>query len=150
KRQYVDERLGKRPSGSSQPIRPKMKREPGLAQWRTLVKRCLAIKIKDKWSTAILLAQAPIIASLLALVFGKISGDEIYPMLGKTFTTIFLVIVSAIWLGCSNAAREIVSEWAVYHRERMVNLKIPSYIASKFTVLGGLCVIQCSIMLTII
>jgi ABC transport system ATP-binding/permease protein len=150
RRQYVDERLGKRPSDSSLPIDPKMKREPGLAQWRILVKRCLAIKIKDKWNTAILLAQAPIIASLLALVFGKMASDERYPMLGKTFTTIFLLIISAIWLGCSNAAREIVSEWAVYHRERMVNLKIPSYIASKFTVLGGLCVIQCSIMLTIV
>jgi ABC transport system ATP-binding/permease protein len=150
KRRYVDERLGKRPSDSSQPIRPKMKREPGLAQWRVLVKRCLAIKLKDRWSTGILLAQAPIIASLLALVFGKMAGDERYPMLGKTFTTVFLLIVSAIWLGCSNAAREIVSEWAIYHRERMVNLKIPSYIASKFTVLGGLCVIQCSIMLTIV
>jgi ABC-type multidrug transport system ATPase subunit/predicted nucleic acid-binding Zn ribbon protein len=150
KRQYVDERLGKRPSDSSQPIDPKMKRDLGLAQWQILVKRCLAIKIKDKWNTAILLAQAPIIASLLALVFGKMASDERYPMLGKTFTTLFLLIVSAIWLGCSNAAREIVSEWAVYHRERMVNLKIPSYIASKFTVLGGLCVIQCSIMLTIV
>lgn len=150
KRQYVEERLGKRPSDSSQPIGPKMKRELGLAQWQILVKRCLTIKIKDKWNTAILLAQAPIIASLLALVFGKMASDERYPMLGKTFTTIFLLIVSAIWLGCSNAAREIVGEWAVYHRERMVNLKIPSYIASKFTVLGGLCVIQCLIMLTIV
>jgi hypothetical protein len=150
KRQYVDERLGKRPSASAQLIQPKMTREPGLAQWRMLVRRCLTIKIKDHWNTAILLAQAPIIASLLALVFGKMAGDERYPMLGKTFTTIFLLIVSAIWLGCSNAAREIVSEWAVYHRERMVNLKIPSYIASKFTVLGGLCVIQCTIMLTIV
>jgi len=150
KRQYVDERLGKRPSASAQLIQPKMTREPGLAQWRMLVRRCLTIKIKDHWNTAILLAQAPIIASLLALVFGKMAGDEQYPMLGKTFTTIFLLIVSAIWLGCSNAAREIVSEWAVYHRERMVNLKIPSYIASKFTVLGGLCVIQCTIMLTIV
>src|SRR5581483_10632418 len=55
KRHYVDERLGKRPSESSQPIRPKMQREPGLAQWRVLVKRCMAIKIKDRWSTAILL-----------------------------------------------------------------------------------------------
>jgi len=150
KRRYVDERLGKRPSSSAQPVAPKMKREAGLSQWWTLVKRCFAIKLKDKWNTAILLAQAPIIASLLALVFGKEAGGEKYPMLGQTFTTIFLLIISAIWLGCSNAAREIVGEWAVYQRERMVNLKIPSYVSSKFTVLGGLCVIQCSIMLKIV
>src|ERR1700730_14026968 len=32
----------------------------------------------------------------------------------------------------------------------MVNLKIPSYVASKFTVLGALCVIQCAILLTFV
>ena len=58
--------------------------------------------------------------------------------------------VAALWFGCSNSAREIVGEWAIYQRERMVNLKIPSYIASKFTVLGALCVIQCAVLLTFV
>jgi len=149
KRQYVDERMGKQPHASAHPVKPKMSREPGLSQWRTLVKRSLAIKLKDKWNTAILLAQAPIIATLLVLVFGKQASEEVAPVLGKTIQTVFLLIVSAIWLGCSNAVREIVGEWAVYRRERMVNLKIPSYLASKFTVLGGVCVIQCVILFVI-
>ena len=139
KRQYVDERLGKRPSGSAHPVKPKISREPGVSQWWTLVKRGLAIKAKDRWSTAILLAQAPIIACLLVLAFGNLASNEKAPYLGKTIVTIFLLIISAIWLGCSNAVREVVGEWAVYQRERMVNLKIPSYLGSKFTVLGGLC-----------
>ena len=46
--------------------------------------------------------------------------------------------VAAVWFGCSNSAREIVSEWAVYQRERMVNLQIVPYLASKFAILGGL------------
>src|SRR5262249_20283851 len=46
--------------------------------------------------------------------------------------------------------REVVGEWAVYHRERMVNLKIVPYVASKFTVLGGLCVLQCLVLLGIV
>jgi ABC-type multidrug transport system ATPase subunit len=150
KRQYVDGRLGKRPSESEQPVRPRISHEPGMSQWWILVKRCLAIKVKDKWYTAILLAQAPFIACLLVLAFGSQASGESAPYIGKTITTAFLLVISAIWLGCSNAVREIVGEWAVYHRERMVNLKIPSYVASKFTVLGGLCVIQCAILFTII
>ena len=32
----------------------------------------------------------------------------------------------------------------------MVNLKIPSYVASKFTVLGGLCLLQCAVLLAMV
>jgi hypothetical protein len=34
----------------------------------------------------------------------------------------FFVVVSCVWFGTSNAAREIVTERAIYLRERMVNL----------------------------
>lgn len=37
----------------------------------------------------------------------------------------------------------------IYRRERMVNLSIPAYLASKFTVLGGLAVVQCLLLLGI-
>jgi ABC-type multidrug transport system ATPase subunit/ABC-type multidrug transport system permease subunit len=159
KRQFVDERAGRRPSGVEQQVSPKISRRFGLRQWRTLVSRCLAIKIKDVWNTAILLAQAPIIALLIVLVFGEkvskgvatdASPTDWLSFSSASATTIFLMAISAIWFGCSNAAREIVGEWAVYHRERMVNLKIPSYVASKLTVLGGLCLAQCAVLLGIV
>jgi len=150
KRQYVDERAGRRPSASAEPVAPKIGREISLSQWWTLVRRNLAIKIQDRWYTAILLAQAPIIALMLVLGFGGAARSEAAPGFGKTIATIFLVCISAIWFGCSNAAREVVSEWAIYHRERMVNLKIPSYVASKLAVLGGLCFIQCAVLVIII
>lgn len=156
KRHYVDERLGKRPSGSAQPVAPKMKREAGLSQWWTLVKRCFAIKLKDKWNTTILLALAPIVGGMIVLTLGKdASSEKISPEIAapllKTTYTIFFLIVSAIFLGCWNALREIVGEWAVYRRERMINLKIPSYVLSKFTVLGGLLgLVQCPILFAIV
>jgi ABC transport system ATP-binding/permease protein len=150
KRQYVDERAGKRPSASAEPVAPKIGRGVNLSQWWTLVRRNIAIKIQDRWYTAILLAQAPIIALMLVLGFGGAARNESPPGFGKTTATIFLVSISAIWFGCSNAAREVVSEWSIYHRERMVNLKIPSYVASKLAVLGGLCFLQCAVLAAII
>jgi ABC-type multidrug transport system permease subunit len=65
---------------------------------------------------------------------------------GALATTSFLLVVAALWFGCSNSAREIVGEWAVYHRERMVNLKVPSYVGSKLAVLGLISALQCLVL----
>src|ERR1035441_1631602 len=62
----------------------------------------------------------------------------------------FLLVVAAIWFGCNNVARDIVGEWTVYQRERMVSLKLPSYIFSKFFVAGVLCLFQCLVLLGIV
>jgi len=63
---------------------------------------------------------------------------------------VFFLVVSAVWFGTSNAAREIVSEHAIYQRERMVNLKLGNYVLSKFALLSLVCVVQCAILLTIV
>lgn len=113
-----------------------------LHQWWCLTRRFFTVKRKDTVHTAILLLQAPIIAILIALVF---YGRESPP-----YSPLFLLAISALWFGTSNSAREIVSEKAIYLRERMVNLKIPSYFFSKYSVLGILCAIQCVIMVVIV
>jgi len=156
KRQYVDQRAGRHPPASV-PAAPVGKRQRafGLLQWWTLVGRAWNIKIRDRMNTAILMAQAPIIALLIALVFGSEAGKEAAAenwatVANAASTTIFLMALAALWFGCSNSAREIVGEWAIYHRERMVNLKIPSYVGSKFAVLGGLCLVQCAVLQVIV
>src|SRR6185436_14741536 len=62
----------------------------------------------------------------------------------------FFLVVAAVWFGTSNAAREIVSERAVYMRERMVNLRLFNYVISKFVLLSLFCVIQCTVLLFIV
>ena len=155
KRQFVYDRAGKQPVEPGQSMRRKHGRTLGFGQWKTLVQRCMTIKLHDTANTAILMAQAPVIAILVVLVFGKhaaekVTQDNWHSVASATSITVFLLALAALWFGCSNSAREIVGEWAVYHRERMVNLKIPSYMGSKFTVLGGLCLLQCSVLLGIV
>ena len=106
------------------------KRSTDLKQYFTLTSRYFRVKLRDRVSTAILLLQAPIIALLIALVFDE--PAERTPAL-------FILVVAAIWLGCSNAAREIVSEQAIFKRGRMSNLILvlpvfKSYCASCFMV----------------
>ena len=145
-------------------------------QFGLLFSRYLRVKARDVSGTAIMLAQAPIIGILLALVFAgqkdaipywclgaleqlvKKSGeamsntDALNGMVATADHTgpIFFLVVAAVWFGTSNAAREIVSERAIYLRERMVNLKLGNYVFSKFLLLSLFCVVQCTILLTIV
>ncbi|MBM4362778.1 MAG: ABC transporter permease, partial [Deltaproteobacteria bacterium] len=152
--------------------RPKVRGQFGL-----LFSRYLRVKLRDTVGTAILFAQAPIIGFLLALVFGgqkdaipywclgalqelirkagedgNKGGDALSTMAATSDHTgpIFFLVVAAVWFGTSNAAREIVSERAIYLRERMVNLKLLNYVASKFALLSLFCVVQCTVLLAIV
>jgi ABC transport system ATP-binding/permease protein len=158
-RDYVVNRATQRAVTESPPTRATHKWGFNWLQWVSLSSRCLAIKSKDTINTAILFAQAPIIAILVVLLYGSKAGDHLarqtdfdqWQRAGQPLaSTLFLTALAAIWFGCSNAVREIVGEWAIYRRERMVNLKIASYVASKFTVLGALCLVQCSVLLGVV
>src|SRR5262249_1977681 len=63
---------------------------------------------------------------------------------------VFFVVVSAVWFGTSNAAREIVTERAIYLRERMVNLSLFNYVFSKYIILSLVCIFQCTVLLGIV
>jgi energy-coupling factor transporter ATP-binding protein EcfA2 len=158
-RQFVVARAGRpREEPSSAASTRSVQIQDVFRQWRTLAARCFTIKRKDLWNTLILAAQAPIVAILVVLVFGDQTSQRTtdytvfqwQKMAQSVGMTVFLITLAALWFGCSNAAREIVGEWPIYHRERMINLFIPSYIASKLTVLGGLCLLQCAVLLGIV
>ncbi len=149
--QQHEEYVVRRRSGKGEAVitggsKQKTRRRFGFRQWWTLSRRYLTIKRKDLAGTAILLLQAPIIATVISLVFWG-ETDDAWGRVEFTPFALFLLVVSAVWFGCSNSAREIVAEQAIYRRERMVNLKIPSYVMSKFTVLGLVCAVQCFTLL---
>lgn len=131
--------------------------------------------MRDVSGTLIMLLQAPIIGILLAVVFGgqeravpawclgalselgkkagRQTGADVIKNMEPTAdhtAAIFFLVVAAIWFGTSNAAREIVSERAIYLRERMVNLGVVNYVLSKYILLAGFCIIQCTILLAIV
>jgi ABC-type multidrug transport system ATPase subunit/pSer/pThr/pTyr-binding forkhead associated (FHA) protein len=145
-------------------------------QFRLLFSRYFKCKIRDRIGTGILMLQAPIIGILLAVVFkwqadetpawclGALhqlrqrsgekggSGDVFEGLLATQDHTpaVFFLVVSAIWFGTSNAAREVVRERAIYLRERMVNLGLFNYIMSKFILLCLFCILQCGVLLAIV
>lgn len=108
-------------------------------QYYWLTMRYFRIKTNDKINSAIMLLQAPIIAILICLIFDEISSG-----------VLFMIAISSIWLGTQNAAREIVSEKAIYKRERMFNLDIFTYLLSKITVLTFFTIIQSFLFICIL
>ncbi|HWA72242.1 MAG TPA: FHA domain-containing protein [Polyangiaceae bacterium] len=168
---------GKRAVGTGSTQSNHANRPSTSGQFGLLFSRYFKVKARDTGGTAIMLLQAPIIGVLLALVFGGQKdaipywclgalqelagrsgglGEGIDKMLKNMATTpdhsgaIFFLVVAAVWFGTSNAAREIVSERAIYMRERMVNLKLFSYVLSKFLLLSLFCLIQCTVLLAIV
>ena len=138
---WIEKYLNPRPlsnTSSSSSVRPPSETSM-LKQFLWLTKRYFTIKTNDRVNTLLMLAQAPIIAILICLIFKEISS-----------AVLFMISISAIWLGAQNAAREIVSEGAIYKRERMYNLEIFPYILSKITVLSVVSLIQSFVFIIIL
>lgn len=165
--------VGTEPVARGVPHRPNVAL---FAQLLLLMSRYWKVKIRDRAGAAIMFLQAPIIGLMLAFVFAgqqkavpfwclgalqelgkKVQGstgssDLLARMLATNDQTaaMFFVVVSAVWFGTSNSAREIVTERAIYLRERMVNLSLFNYVFSKYIILCLVCIFQCTILLGIV
>jgi ABC-type multidrug transport system permease subunit len=155
KKSFVESRAGKVVSSAGKQGATQPKREFGIGQSVVLSARNGLLKLRDRMQTLILLAQAPLFAILVGIAFKQLPDKQFHEtgdwvsFCGKVSSVHFLMVVAAVWFGCNNAARDIVGETAIFLRERMVNLKLPSYVFSKFTVLAAICVFQCSALLVI-
>jgi energy-coupling factor transporter ATP-binding protein EcfA2 len=163
---FVTDRAGKTSSTPDDATETAV-RQFGFDQWWTLVRRNFILKTRDRGQAIITIIQAPAFAILLGLVFRSLNYTAMSfahcppagPCVDETewYTTIkhaigieFLMVVAAIWFGCNNVARDIVGEWTVFQRERMVCLKLPSYVFSKLFVAAILNLFQCLTLLGIV
>ena len=154
-KEFVANRSGTQPGSKDDKEKEATRRQFGYQQWLALVRRNFVIKLRDRAQTIVLLGQAPLFALLVILVNYPLKAvDASSPDFGDLAQKLpivhFLMVVAAVWFGCNNAARDIVGEWTVYKRERMVTLKLVPYIFSKLTVLLALCTFQCGSMLVIV
>lgn len=126
-------------------------RPSGSDQFVLLSRRYLDTFKGDARNTLFLLAQAPIIALLLAAVF----KSDVFSSLSQSSPKnrgllLFCIVISALLFGIVNAAREITKESAIYRRERLVNLGVVPYLLSKAAILSGLCLVQTLLLIGIV
>ncbi len=142
-----EEREHDREASSGQ--RSQVRKANPVRQLWNLTRRYALLKLRDRQALLVQMAQSPIIGLLAVLLFfkGRYSPlaleDDITP-------TLFVVMAAAVWFGCSNVAREIVGEAAIFRRERMGRLRPGPYLLSKLIVQGTLIALQVSLLLAIV
>ncbi len=116
-----------------------------------LTRRYLAVWRGDRAAVLALLGQSLLVAVLLAAVFGRLA-DVANPVerTQRTVNLLFLLAVSSFWLGCNTAAMEVVKERVIFARERAVNLRADSYLASKLLVLLLIGVAQVTLLFAVV
>ena len=108
-----------------------------LRQLEILVRRYARVKARDRTGLWVLGAQPP----FLALVMGTVFPRPTAPML-------FMLTLSCLWFGMSAAVRELITDRAIWRRERRVGVGVFPYVGSKVLVLGLLSVAQCAFLST--
>lgn len=145
---FVQNRLSQRKELQHNTEKKRITKRSVLVQFSRLFSRYTIRKLRDRSSLLIQLLQTPVIGGILAWLFWeegnamqnaeKISGikmDELLSLIqlqNGVHPTLFLLAAAAFWFGCSNVAREIVSDRAIYLRERRTGLRSSAYLASIF------------------
>jgi ABC-type multidrug transport system ATPase subunit/pSer/pThr/pTyr-binding forkhead associated (FHA) protein len=142
-----------------------------IRQFLVLTRRYLDLVLRDKLLLSVLMAVMPIIGALVLLVsdanwlvgnplneiesqlMADLTAGEssaTYAVVGDSQILLFMMTLASVLLGLFASVYEIVKEWSVYQRERMVSLRILPYIASKVVVLGIFALIQCLLLMAVI
>ena len=122
------------------------------SQWLIFTFRYLSLLTRDWINLGLALFTAPVSIFLLSIVLRN--RKPFLPDVPdvRSFTValqlLFVITCASLWVGLASSAQEIVKESAIYLRERLVNLRLRSYLGSKFTVLGILAIVQ-TILITI-
>ena len=124
------------------------------AQLSLLCKRYWKLVSRDTTSLILTLLAGPLTIALTGLPLRNeqpLSALDTPSITQASLALRLLFIFSsvAIWLGLSNAIREIVKENAIYFRERLLNLGLIPYIVSKLLIRGGLALLQ-TLLITLV
>jgi ABC transport system ATP-binding/permease protein len=133
---------------------PTAKRANMLSQWLILSRRYFDLVLRDRVSLILALVTAPVGIGMIKLALDKdpfVLGSKADATLPGLALQVLLVFTCAsLWVGLSSSLQEVVKESAIYLRERLVNLRIVSYIASKVVILLGLALVQTSLIVVIV
>ncbi len=118
-----------------------------IAQLSLLCRRYWKLVSRDTTSLILTLLAGPITIALTGLPLRNeqplsIADTPSVTQASLALRLLFIFSCVAIWIGLSNAIREIVKESAIYFRERLLNLGLIPYLFSKLIIRGGLAFVQ--------
>lgn len=154
KRQYLDDRLPKVAASQQTPgqagrFRRVSARRPirFTKQFSILAGRIAALQILDFKSLGMSLGQAVFVGLMLVALFGDLqAADDEFLKRMNCRNAAYLLLVSIFWLGCNNAAPEVVKERLLFERERAVSVNAGTYYLAKLLIMGGVSLTQAFIV----
>ncbi len=105
----------------------------------TQTSRYARTKWRDSLGAAVLIVQPPLLALVMLIVFPQ-----------PTAPCIFMLALSSLWFGMSSAVRELISDRAIWRRERRVGARLLPYVGSKVVILGMVVTVQCIALTTML
>ncbi|HUE14201.1 MAG TPA: FHA domain-containing protein [Planctomycetaceae bacterium] len=148
---YVADRIPVEKFGEARSIteitHPKPSGASLLRQTSILIRRYASILRGDPQALLATLGQGLLIAVLLGLVFGNLANiSNPVERVQRTVNLELLLAISCFWLGCNAAAKELVKERVIFHRERDFNLRVSAYFASKLLLLAAIGIVQAALL----
>ena len=134
-RRYVKDRMTaalSRPAKTADDSAGRTAVDPWRQGW-TLAMRHLAVWRGNPAKAMSAIATSLLLAIALGLAFGTSRVDVDGP--GGSVNLLFLMSIACFWLGCSNAAEEIVQERVQFLRDSDRGVRKGAYLASKLCVL---------------
>lgn len=114
-------------------------------QFNVLLRRNIRLLLADRRSIALAAAQSLAVGLLLGYAF-KDLGPE--PLTVRSEAALLLLLgITALWMGCNSAGKEIVGELAIYRRERDMNVPTGVFVVSKFVVIGLFSIFQALVLI---
>ena len=144
-----------RPTGATalpdpvQPRPPARRGAPGevrrmARQGKILLHRNARLLAADRRTLTMAAVQSVLIGGLIGYAFGRFgTGAE---RIAAETALLLLLGLSAIWLGCNAASKEIVGELAIFRHERDIGLSTAAFIGAKYLVSGAFTVVQLAVV----
>lgn len=144
---YIANSFNPHASARSSLMTPTAKQAQAIDQWRIFTQRYFKLITRDRVNLGLALLTVPVSISLLNLSLHNknpfvLDGNVTVGSPGLALRAIFVITCASLWVGLSSSAQEVVKESAIYLRERLVNLRLRSYLGSKISVLATLAICQ--------
>ena len=113
-----------------------------------LLHRNTILLLSDRRTLLMAAAQSVLIGSLMGYAFGYFgTGQE---RVNAENALLLLLGLSAIWLGCNSASKDIVGELGIFRRENDVNLSTAAFIGAKYLVSCAFTVLQLALVYVLV
>lgn len=123
----------------------KTKKESFFKQLFILISRYMLLIKNDRQRLLMILLQPILIGILLSLV----ASDTVFEIYNSTKSILFALSCAGIWIGLFNSIQEICKERTILKREYMANLRLESYVMSKFIVQLLMSILQAILIITV-